>query len=69
MKVVQCTLTTEGARLVTWLELREALRQGAKVTLKDSIDPKVFWNVESVGDRILDKKDLPRTGAFFDSDI
>lgn len=72
MKVVQCVLDRDNGKigpLVCWLEQRPDLKQGVRVTLKDSEDPTALWDVRSVGTVVKDKKDIKRPGAFFDSDI
>lgn len=69
MKVVQCILINGNSTLQCWLENRSNLKVGNRVTLKDSDDPALLWEVVSVGTVIKEKKELKRPGAFFDSDI
>ena len=48
----QCVLKSENRRLVAWIEERGA-KVGYSVTLKDSSDPKLFWEVIEVSEMRL----------------
>lgn len=76
MKVVQCSLWSPAQDnpdmvriLIAWLEHGPKIKTGSKLTLKDSDEPERLWTIKNVGNKIIDKQKIPRTGAFFDSDI
>ena len=58
-ELVQCQIRSQkGAMQTVWLPVRDDLKVGNSVTLKDSLDPEELWKLEFVGRQTLERQDL-----------
>jgi len=53
----QYNLEHGDEQLTAWLDAID-LKKGARVTLKDSEHPDVFWTVTGIGDTVLPKDEI-----------